>query len=266
MIPQAGAAGTPPLPGVDLVLTLDRDIQYRAQQALAEAVAANHGSGGSIVVMDPRTGQILAMASYSDVRSERPVGVSCLRVREPGGDRHVRAGIGEQGDHRRGRARGRHHRPPPEVDGSGRLPGRRLRVPRCRASPDRADGPGGHPGLFQQHRDDPDRRDVGQGSAGLLPAPLRAGCDHGGRLPERGGGHPPAGRCLVRHEHRLHPDRAGDRRHAAADGGRLRDDRERGCVGAAEPRARHDRAGRRVPSGRSRRRPGRSSRPRRPRR
>ncbi len=64
VIPQAGAARTPPLPGVDLVLTLDRDIQYRAQQALAQAVAANHGSGGSIVVMDPRTGQILAMASY----------------------------------------------------------------------------------------------------------------------------------------------------------------------------------------------------------
>jgi cell division protein FtsI (penicillin-binding protein 3) len=63
VIPQAGAARTPPVPGVDVVLTIDRDIQFRAQQALAQAVAANHGSGGSIVVMDPHSGQVLAMAS-----------------------------------------------------------------------------------------------------------------------------------------------------------------------------------------------------------
>ncbi len=63
MIPQAGVGGAPAIPGSSLVLTIDRAIQYRAQQALVGAVAANGGSGGSIVVMDPHTGQILAMAS-----------------------------------------------------------------------------------------------------------------------------------------------------------------------------------------------------------
>jgi cell division protein FtsI (penicillin-binding protein 3) len=64
MIPQAGVGGTPAVAGSDVVLTIDRAIQYRAQQALAAAVKANKGSGGSIVALDPRTGQVLAMASY----------------------------------------------------------------------------------------------------------------------------------------------------------------------------------------------------------
>ena len=64
LIPQAGAVSTPPVPGDDLVLTIDRDIQYRAQQSLAAAVHRNHASGGTVIVMDPRTGDILAMATY----------------------------------------------------------------------------------------------------------------------------------------------------------------------------------------------------------
>jgi cell division protein FtsI (penicillin-binding protein 3) len=64
MIPQAGVGGTPAVAGSDVVLTIDRAIQYRAQQSLAAAVKANKGSGGSIVALDPHTGQILAMASY----------------------------------------------------------------------------------------------------------------------------------------------------------------------------------------------------------
>jgi cell division protein FtsI (penicillin-binding protein 3) len=64
LIPQAGSSSTPPVPGDDLVLTIDRDIQYQAQQALANAVRSNGGSGGSVIVMDPHSGDILAMATY----------------------------------------------------------------------------------------------------------------------------------------------------------------------------------------------------------
>ena len=64
LIPQAGSSSTPPVPGDDLVLTIDRDIQYQAQQALAEAVRRNGGSGGTVIVMDPHSGNILAMATY----------------------------------------------------------------------------------------------------------------------------------------------------------------------------------------------------------
>ncbi|MRS12512.1 MAG: penicillin-binding protein 2 [Actinobacteria bacterium] len=49
--------------GQDIVLTIDKDIQYQAQIALAEAVGQWGGKSGSLVIMDPRNGEILAMAS-----------------------------------------------------------------------------------------------------------------------------------------------------------------------------------------------------------
>jgi cell division protein FtsI (penicillin-binding protein 3) len=54
----------PPQAGSTIVTTIDRDFQYQAQEALAEAVEANHAQGGTVIVMDPQTGDILAMASY----------------------------------------------------------------------------------------------------------------------------------------------------------------------------------------------------------
>jgi cell division protein FtsI/penicillin-binding protein 2 len=47
-----------------LVLTLDRNIQYLAEQELAKAVAQYQADSGTIIVMDPKTGAILAMANY----------------------------------------------------------------------------------------------------------------------------------------------------------------------------------------------------------
>lgn len=50
--------------GADLVLTLDRDVQYLVEEVLAQAVADTGANGGTIIVMNPNTGDILAMASY----------------------------------------------------------------------------------------------------------------------------------------------------------------------------------------------------------
>jgi cell division protein FtsI (penicillin-binding protein 3) len=55
---------TAPVPGDDLVTTLDRQFQYEVQTALAAAVKANHAKGGTVIVMDPQTGDVFAMASY----------------------------------------------------------------------------------------------------------------------------------------------------------------------------------------------------------
>lgn len=52
-----------PRDGVDLVLTLDRVVQRVAERTLAEAVQANKALGGMILVMEPSSGSILAMAS-----------------------------------------------------------------------------------------------------------------------------------------------------------------------------------------------------------
>ncbi|MCK4470959.1 MAG: hypothetical protein KAW49_04155, partial [Anaerolineae bacterium] len=55
-----------PLPqdGTHLVLTLDRNIQHLVEQELAKAVAQYQADSGTIIVMDPKTGAILAMANY----------------------------------------------------------------------------------------------------------------------------------------------------------------------------------------------------------
>lgn len=53
-----------PRDGADLVLTIDRVIQHVAERTLADAVAVNKASGGLILVMEPSTGDVLAMASW----------------------------------------------------------------------------------------------------------------------------------------------------------------------------------------------------------
>lgn len=61
-IPQGQYIVEPPVHGADVVLTIDREIQFAVEQALATAVEQT-GATGTIVVMDVTTGEILAMAS-----------------------------------------------------------------------------------------------------------------------------------------------------------------------------------------------------------
>jgi cell division protein FtsI/penicillin-binding protein 2 len=49
--------------GFDYYLTIDSEIQYLAERSLAEALAETGAESGTIIVMHPRTGEILAMAS-----------------------------------------------------------------------------------------------------------------------------------------------------------------------------------------------------------
>jgi len=62
-IPTAETSGESPIPGAAISLTLDRDIQYVAQRVITDAVNDSGAESGSIVVMDQRTGEILALAS-----------------------------------------------------------------------------------------------------------------------------------------------------------------------------------------------------------
>lgn len=67
---------TPPIPGDDVWLTLDIETQALSEDLLAQALEAardrrvsagnlpNRGNAGSVVVTDPRNGEVLAMASY----------------------------------------------------------------------------------------------------------------------------------------------------------------------------------------------------------
>ena len=52
------------MPGDTLELTIDSYLQHVAERELAAGVALNKAAGGSVVVMDPRSGEILALANY----------------------------------------------------------------------------------------------------------------------------------------------------------------------------------------------------------
>src|SRR5512136_1712568 len=53
-----------PIPGQDLVLTIDETIQYIAERELAKAVEGSGAAGGTVIISQPSSGEILAMASY----------------------------------------------------------------------------------------------------------------------------------------------------------------------------------------------------------
>jgi stage V sporulation protein D (sporulation-specific penicillin-binding protein) len=53
-----------PVNGSDIVLSLDANIQYASEQALADGVKKFHAESGSVLIMDPTTGGIVAWADY----------------------------------------------------------------------------------------------------------------------------------------------------------------------------------------------------------
>jgi cell division protein FtsI (penicillin-binding protein 3) len=63
-VPTAGGASeTPAVPGSTVELTIDRDIQWAAQNAITEQVKNSRADRGYVIVQDTRTGEILAMAN-----------------------------------------------------------------------------------------------------------------------------------------------------------------------------------------------------------
>ena len=63
----------PATPGTDLVTTIDRSVQYQAEQVLVRQVGVTGAVGGQIIVMDTDTGDIIAMVSVD--RNEQGVPV-----------------------------------------------------------------------------------------------------------------------------------------------------------------------------------------------
>lgn len=53
-----------PRPGADVYLTIDAELQEIVEAALADAIAVYNAIGGDVVVMDPHSGEILALASF----------------------------------------------------------------------------------------------------------------------------------------------------------------------------------------------------------
>ena len=76
--------------GDSIRLTIDRDIQYVALNAIAKAVRNSNAKSGTVIVMDPKTGQILAHATAPTFDPNKPVVLSKVHnasveeVYEPG--------------------------------------------------------------------------------------------------------------------------------------------------------------------------------------
>nr|WP_238352952.1 penicillin-binding protein 2 [Kribbella solani] len=63
-IPNANHTVQDPKPGVGVQLTLDTDLQYFAEKRIQEAVEKYKASSGTVVVMDVKSGQLMAVANY----------------------------------------------------------------------------------------------------------------------------------------------------------------------------------------------------------
>ncbi|WP_456049241.1 peptidoglycan D,D-transpeptidase FtsI family protein [Actinomadura craniellae] len=86
-IPMGEDQRRAPVPGRGVRLSLLRDVQYKAQQAIEAQVRATGSRSGSVIVMDPRNGHILAMATApgfdpNDFGKARPADLNNRAVTE----------------------------------------------------------------------------------------------------------------------------------------------------------------------------------------
>jgi cell division protein FtsI/penicillin-binding protein 2 len=65
-IPVADRTLNPAQDGADIVLTIDRTIQFYACEKMKQAVLEHQADGGSVVILDPKTGDVLAMCGFPD--------------------------------------------------------------------------------------------------------------------------------------------------------------------------------------------------------
>jgi cell division protein FtsI (penicillin-binding protein 3) len=77
--------------GTSIRLTIDRDVQWVAQNAISQAVASSRAKSGTVIVMDPKTGAILAQASAptfdpssNSITQEKLINPAVQEVYEPG--------------------------------------------------------------------------------------------------------------------------------------------------------------------------------------
>lgn len=74
-IPGSGTTTQDPIPGTDLVLTLDRSLQFQVEQALLARVDEVKAAGGTVVVMDTNTGEIYSIAN---VKRDEDTGIAAV--------------------------------------------------------------------------------------------------------------------------------------------------------------------------------------------
>ena len=71
-LPYTISQFTAPINGKDVTLTIDENIQYFAEKAAEQAYEDNKAKAVSILVMDPKSGEVLAMANKPDFNPNNP--------------------------------------------------------------------------------------------------------------------------------------------------------------------------------------------------
>ena len=223
---------TPSATGGDVFLTLDHTLQANAEAVLRETVKRWHAKAASAIVIDPRTGGILAMAvAPASTPTASPTPPTDARNRavtdtyEPGSTFKLVTVAGA----------------------CRRASSRRSRRSRCRTRSSVADRVihdadergtetmtvDADPLALLERRHDHAGAGARPDAPRPLDRPVRLRPADGRRLPRRERRDRAASRAVVGLHHRQRPDRPGHRRHADADGGGLRVRRERRRAGAA---------------------------------
>ena len=83
VIPGSAKSKIKPKAGTSVKLTIDRDIQWVAQDAISAAVKNSHAKSGTVIVMDPKTGQILAQASAPTFDPANKKSITLQSIRNP---------------------------------------------------------------------------------------------------------------------------------------------------------------------------------------
>jgi cell division protein FtsI (penicillin-binding protein 3) len=82
-IPGSQSEIIPAQAGTSIRLTVDRDIQWVASKAIADVVKSTRALSGTVIVMDPKTGQILAHATAPTFDPNDTTKVSLVAMRNP---------------------------------------------------------------------------------------------------------------------------------------------------------------------------------------
>ena len=98
-------------PGASVTLSIDETIQYIAEKELATAIAQTHAKAGTVIVQDPNTGELLAVANWPTFDPNDPGSYSADARADRAVSYCVRAGIDVQSDHADGRNRERRGEP-----------------------------------------------------------------------------------------------------------------------------------------------------------
>jgi cell division protein FtsI (penicillin-binding protein 3) len=82
-IPGSQSEIIAPKAGTSVRLTIDRDVQWVAAKAIADAVKSSGAANGTVIVMDPKTGAIIAHATAPTFNPNNTKGISLDLMRNP---------------------------------------------------------------------------------------------------------------------------------------------------------------------------------------